>query len=225
MLLRECLRVLFLIGVIGFPVGTLGASVEPSLCRKWSPVEMTKEHWSTAYEGFGRVVTKSSIQLQPRSIASDAGTHAALVLMKNPITEKEFSLPIRYHNIKALRTPSANPWEVFWLFFNYQALAGEKTTNYFIFKPNGVEIGKAWGKVNQEFLASAESPKLEMGKEYELILDRHENKVSAFINGNKVLEFSDREKSKLYHQAGQIGLYSEDSEVEISSVDICRNDH
>ena len=218
-----------LIVTIGVFLMTLALpAIAEETCQKWTAIALNPKNWTVPYDGFGQVVIQDNVKLQPRRIASESGTHAALALWNEKIRDTNFQLRVRYHNVKALRTPQSNSWEVFWLFFNYQANAKSpdresegKQTNYFIFKPNGVEFGKAWGAEQQEFLATADQPQQEFGRDYELVLTRSPHSVSASINGKNVLQYEDRKSHALYAEPGQIGLYTEDSVVQINSVEIC----
>ena len=160
--------------------------------------------------------------MQPRSIASDAGTHAALVLSRNEVA-KDFMIRVKYQNKKALRTPSANAWEVFWLMFNYTSAGRNKKTNYFILKPTGVELGKAWGEVDQEFLMTDANIKVRNNEDYELIISKKGDRFMASVNEQVVMSFQDSSKKKLYDQNGKFGLYTEDADVHIRDFQICRS--
>lgn len=195
-------------------------------CAKWKSIPLQEAHFVKAYDGFGQIHFKNGLTLQPRSIASVAnGTHAALALLNDQTLRKNFGVRVKFQNEKTFREPRANSWEVFWLFFNYQAQEKGKKTNYFIFKPNGVELGKAWGDVDQEFLATASSPQAKIGKGYELTLFKKDQSVQAYIDGQLVLNFAadslNNTKKTLFDEAGQIGLYSEDALVRIHQIDVC----
>lgn len=192
-------------------------------CPNWKTIPLKEAHFVKAYDGFGQIHFKKGLTLQPRSIASVAdGTHAALALLNDQTLRRNFGVRVKYQNEKTFREPAANTWEVFWLFFNYQAQEKGKRTNYFIFKPNGVELGKAWGEIDQEFLQTANSPRAQIGKNYELTLFKKDQSIQAYIDGQMVLNFkADSSGKKLFDEAGQIGLYSEDALVRIHQIDVC----
>jgi hypothetical protein len=195
-------------------------------CKNWKTIPLDQKNWTASYEGFGKIHFNDGVQLHPRSIASESGTHAALTVLNEPIQSESFLTRIRYKNISQLRKPASNSWEVFWLFFNYNEgnnKVNDKETNYFIFKPNGVELGKAWGETNQDFLLTHENPRLELGQEYDLILHRAKSQVDVYINNKLIMHYTDKNKKTLFDQKGSIGLYTEDAHVQISSVEICEN--
>lgn len=191
-------------------------------CKKWEQIPLTEANWKVAYDGFGKVYFQSGIQMQPRSIASEEGTHAALVLSKNE-NLKDFLIKVKYENQKGLRQPSSNSWEVFWLMFNYQATGRNKKTNYFIFKPNGLELGKAWGKTEQDFLFTDSSTLAKNQEDYEVMLSRKGTQVKAYINEKLVMKYEDDQKKKLFNHPGKIGLYTEDADVHVKEFAICRS--
>jgi hypothetical protein len=190
-------------------------------CAKWKMIDLGRKNWKVEYEGFGQINFNNGINLQPRSVASAAPeqTHSALALSNE--LYKNFALKIKYKNVSTLRKPASNSWEVFWLMFNYRSDQDHKKTNYFIFKPNGIELGKAYGKVDQQFLSTDEFPKSEIGKEYELSLFKQGQNVQVFINGKSALDFKGDSKNSLFDENGHIGLYTEDAQVQISKLELC----
>lgn len=198
-------------------------SMKEPTCTSWKTIKLNKNNWEVAYDGYGEVKFDEGLKLMPKSALEKDKTHAALVLTKEMISAKKFAIRINYANEKQLRSPAANPWEVFWLFFNYKkGTKSDKNTNYFIFKPNGTELGTAWGQVEQSFLSSDETAKAKVGETYELKLFRINDNVQAYINGKSVMNYKDKE-NKLINQDGQIGLYTEDAQVKIKKVEVCSN--
>ena len=179
-------------------------------------VPLNNQNFQSQYNGFGEVTIQDKIILNPKISVKKEETHAALVLYKKPL--ENFKVRIKYR-VKPLRT-DPNPWEVFWIFFNYQDKQ-KKETNYFIFKTNGIELGKAWGEVEQSFIKTKDYPKLDYNKIYTLSLIKNEKYIEVFIDGNKVL-FSDKKAiDQLFSHKGQLGLDSEDAFVEIIQFEIC----
>ncbi len=203
-----------------FADGMKSPMIEPN-CTNWKTISLNKNNWEVAYDGYGEVTFDKGLKLMPKSAFEKDKTHAALVLTKEMISAKKFAIRINYANEKQLRSPAANPWEVFWLFFNYKkGEKDDKNTNYFIFKPNGTELGTASGQVEQSFLSSDETAKAKLGENYELKLFRINDSIQAYINGKSVMNYLDKE-NKLINQDGQIGLYTEDALVKIKKVEVC----
>ena len=120
---------------------------------------LDQKQWNVAYTGYGRVDFevkdgKKAVNMEPALARSPQSTHASLVLSKFKLPADSFDLHIQFMNDKPVRGPAAaNPWETFWLMFQYQPQAkGQKTTNYIAAKPNGIELGTAFGDVGQTFL-------------------------------------------------------------------------
>lgn len=186
---------------------------------------LSPENWDVIYDGFGSVAFESDkIVLAPKAATAPGETHAALVLSSKtqdcPV--KDFDVTIKATTLKQLRSGRPNPWEVFWIFFNYNPQASGKTTNYFILKTNGIELGKALAQVGQIFLVTKEVPKLEIGREIKYRLRKTGAKIVISINDEEVLlyEEADSESKKIYDQPGSIGLYTEDAIVEVGQVGI-----
>jgi len=190
-------------------------------CEKWEQIPLDSQNWHVAYDGFGAVRFQSGVLLKPRAIASESGTHAALVLSKNE-KQKDFLVRIKYQNQKAHRLPASNSWEVFWLMFNYQASGLNKKTNYLILKPNGIELGKAWGKVDQEFLKTDTSFKFQFDQDILVELMKKGQRIKAVVNQKDVFEYQDKGGRKLFQTNGQFGLYTEDADVKVTEFSICR---
>jgi hypothetical protein len=209
-----CLTALFT-GLFG-----LGATCDaaPSFCDRWTNAPLTQDHWEVVYDGHGEVAFDNGVTLSPQSSTSKNETHAALVLLKNGPKSKSYAVRVRYENVKQLRSPASQPWETFWLFFDYTPDGHGKKTNYLIHKPNGMELGHAWKETRQDFIATTREPAAVVGESYEMTLVRDEKRVRAYIDGKLALDSSD---TTLLEGSGRIGLYTEDSRVHISHVDFC----
>ncbi len=188
-------------------------------------IPLTQDNWTIVYDGFGNVSfdANSGITLQPAVAANSSDTHAALILAKKTETcpVKDFILTIKAQTQAQLRSPNPNPWEVFWIFFNYLPVGNNKTTNYFILKPEGIELGRAFDVVGQEFLFTDNQPVLAIGTSYEYSLEKKGGNLVVKINGNTVLNYTSQQfPQALYDQAGSIGLYTEDAKVLVESVSL-----
>ena len=94
-------------------------------------VPTTADQWTVVYNGYGSVGFDAveGIVMEPQ-IPAGGNTHAALVLAE--ITEtcpiNDFRLTLSATTEEQLRTTNPNPWEVFWIFFNYLPDGAAKTT-------------------------------------------------------------------------------------------------
>lgn len=180
-------------------------------------LEFNDENWEEVYNGYGSVIIDNNgIYLKPEIATAAGETHAALV--KSDFEFRDFTLEIKAVTKNQIREGSEpNAWEVFWIFFNYVPTDdGKKRTNYFTLKPNGYELGTASGELDQVFLATGSDVQLEIGEEYVYRIYKSGSYIEVSINGSKVIEG----EYNIYDDYGSIGLYSEDAEVEVLSVDI-----
>lgn len=149
-------------------------------------------------------------------------THASLVTSN--FTHKDFIIEITAKTLSQLRQPNPNPFEVFWILFNYMiAPNGKKEANYFILKTNGIEIGTMKDELGQTFLSTENNPKLMLGMETVYKLIKRGQKLSVHINNNHVKDFDysgNPANKQLYNHNGKIGLYSEDSQVLVSTFNL-----
>jgi hypothetical protein len=156
----------------------------------------------------------------PFGSPSAPGTTAA-ALVTSKFTCKDFIIEITAKTLSQLRQPNPNPFEVFWIFFNYViAPNGKKEANYFILKPNGVEIGTAKDELGQIFLSTENNPKLVLGMDTRYKLIKRGQKLSVHINNNHVKDFDYSNNipgKQLYNHNGKIGLYCEDAQVVVST--------
>jgi len=177
-----------------------------------------QEDWQVAYTGYGNVsFTNGAVLFAPEASTSPGQTHS--VLINSTITAKSFHLTIVANTIKQLRQNSQpNPWEVFWIFFNYVPVgAVEKNTNYLTLKTNGIELGTANASVGQQFLYTCNTPKITLDTNITYDLIWQNNLLE--VNINNVLAFNfNNSKNQLYNVPGSIGLYCEDSKVLVSNV-------
>ncbi len=186
-------------------------------------ISLNSEAWLEVYKGEGQIVfEESDILLEPKASTQANETHAALVLAK--LTEKcpiqNFILNINASTVSQLRSPTPNAWEVFWIFFNYRTTSHGKETNYFILKPNGIELGKAFAELGQTFLYTDSNPILHIGETYHYKIEKRENEVWVYINDVLALDPQGQENDAIYLHPGSIGLYTEDAKVKIYSVNL-----
>lgn len=200
-------------------------SETPALTGVSINIPMTADEWSTVYDSNGSVnFNQNGVTMAPQA-ALGANTYAALLLstrtQRCPLTD--FTLTIHAttkHQLKEI--DYRRPWEVFWVFFNYlPAPNSTKTTNYFINKPNGVELGRAYGDTDQKFLPPFGPPFLILNQEDEFVLDYRSGTLKIFVDGFEAVNYSNQTfPESLYTNPGAIGLYTEDAQVNIRSVQL-----
>ena len=185
----------------------------------YQEIPLTNEYWKTEYDGYGQVVYQPEpqmISMAPQAARNPASTHASLVLSKFDIDSDNFDLLVEYKNVAALREENPNPWEVFWLFFNYvPAVEGQKTTNYVLAKPNGFELGRASQSVDQVFVKTSEEVKASFNEWHTTRVQMQDGVGKFYFNEKYVF---DAASSALYTAKGKIGLYTEDASVIVKKV-------
>lgn len=181
-------------------------------------IPLASGYWTTIYDGYGSVTydPTNGIVLKPKAATSPTETHAALALANN-LTPRNFRLSITATVEQQLRLNSPpNPWETFWIFFNYNQTSGGKKTNYFLLKPNGVELGTAYDAVGQTFLQTGSASATAIGASNTYDIEKVGNHVTVSINGQKVTDYT----GAVYDVPGSIGLYSEDAQVRVTRLQV-----
>lgn len=181
-------------------------------------VPTTSGYWTTQYNGYGSVTydATAGVGLNPKAPTIPSETHAALTLANN-LQLRNFHLTITAITDKQIRLNSApNSWETFWIFFNYLPTASGKSTNYFILKPNGVELGTAMDANGQTFLYTGPSNAQAIGMFNTYDIEKVGNHVTVSINGRQVANYT----GAVLDVAGSIGLYSEDANVRVTKVQV-----
>lgn len=185
---------------------------------------LNETYWNVIWEGYGNVTFSDGIILEPAVSTSADETHAALVLyqpwLDDPVSD--FTVTITYTLDEQLRIGTPNPWETFWLFFNttYDADENDITTNYFILKPNGVELGIAYPDSVQEFLYTDDEPTLNEGESATVTVIKSGQQLNVTINGTLAFTYDgDTEEIPLLNTPGTLGLYTEDARVVIHAVE------
>lgn len=202
------------------------ASSDSSNTDSQTNILLTEENWDIPYDGFGSVSfdTVNGIVLQPKASVTPNETHAALALSK--LTEQfpvsNFKVTVKVTTEQQLRTPVPNPWECFWIFFNYTiGTNGKKITNYFTLKTNGSELGTAYDEVGQTFLVTNSAPVLQIGTANEITLTKQGQQLQVTIDGKVAMTYDGATMpTPLIDTAGAIGLYTEDARVRIQTVSI-----
>lgn len=220
------MKKIWIIGLLILGACSGGSSVEntpvvviPSEAVNNPFVSTTLLDWDVPYNGYGAVLfddATKEIILKPKAAASPDETHAALTLLKytEQYPSSNFKATVDLTTLRQLRTPTPNPWECFWIFFNYTiASDGKKETNYFILKPNGIQLGTAYGEKGENFLATSSSPTLKIGIPNQIVITKQGQHLTILIDGKLVLEYDGTNGLKpLYDVPGYFGLYIEDAE-------------
>lgn len=206
-------------------------------------IKLESTSFHVAYDGYGLIRFMPGGDLIFASGISDEKheTHATLLLLKETLLNppKNFRLEIEASTEQQLRVPAPNPWESFWIFFNYidannqQGLGlkinqGHKETNYVIHKTNGAELGKAYNDITQEFLVTTTNSPLILGKRNRYELTRLDSKIIFKVNDDIVIDYTIPSPptppgTKLPYEApGAIGLYTEDAKIRIHACVLTR---
>lgn len=183
-----------------------------------SVLPMTASAWTTAYNGYGSVTydATNGIVLSPMASTQPSETHAALSLANLP-KMRNFRISATARTEAQLRQNSAaNAWEVFWLFFNYNPTVAGKDTNYFMLKPNGVELGTAMQETGQTFLHTGPATAAALGVDNKFEIEKLGNRVRVWINGALVIDYT----GAIIDVPGSLGLYTEDARVRITNVQV-----
>jgi hypothetical protein len=189
-------------------------------------IGLTAADWDVVSDGEGTVVFDANgILMTPKVATAPSVTHGAWVLAKSTETSpiQNFKATITYTNVAQLRTGSApNPWEVFWVFFNYTLGSdGKKQTNYVMVKTNGTEMGRAFSETSQEFLVTNSVPVISIGDAHTIIVTKTGTTVTVTFDGAPAFSFTSAASPStkyIYDVPGSIGLYTEDAQVRVSSV-------
>jgi hypothetical protein len=186
--------------------------------------------WFNKYNGFGvsGTVTTTSLTAtnnntvfyeEPKASTRPNETHAALTLTTQTYQDLEMHLKVKT-NKQLRQNSSPNPWEVAWVMWRYQ---DDWHHYYFIFKPNGIELGKKHNENQSEeqiFLYTANEPKLRIDEWNTWYIKMSGNHIEIW------LEVADGSMQRVvnYHDnapiigSGNIGLYTEDAHVQFDDV-------
>ena len=189
------------------------------------------------FNGYGSacIVTGSNgrnqLDLQPQPSASPWEAHAALTATTSVFNSRAgYTLTVTSRTVRQLRTGSApNPWEVGWVLWNYT------DNDHFynvVLKPNGWEVDKEYvdsnGNQAQQFLVSGTSPTFPVGSAQDVVVVQTVTGgvptflVQANVGGSlqtlATVTDNGTSVSGPPYLSGRVGLYAEESEVQIASV-------
>lgn len=190
----------------------------------WSEGD-TRGPWYVRYDGYGGVGVRTSSTdtkyhyQKPMASAAPGETHASMVLSTKTFAGVDMSL--RQQTAKQLRTGSApNPWEVAWVVWGYR---DDSHFYYFVFKPNGIELGKAHPGYPgaQRFLYTAPNPRMSIGEWDKVRVRQVGATIDVWVDGVRVVKgFVDSPgpAGDRPYTRGRIGMYNEDSSVRFDNV-------
>jgi hypothetical protein len=186
--------------------------------------------WFNKYSGFGASGTVTITPLtttdnntvfyeEPKTSTNPNETHAALTLTTQTYEDVEMHLKVKTSK-QSRQNSTPNPWEVAWIIWRYQ---DDWHHYYFIFKPNGVELGKKQNENQAEeqiFLYTANEPKLKIDEWNTWYIKMSGNHIEIW------LKMADGSMQRIvnYHDnapivgPGNIGLYTEDAHVHFDDV-------
>lgn len=187
--------------------------------------------WFNKYSGFGAsgAVPITSLMTtdnnntvfyeKPNASRNPNETHAALTLTTQTYEDVEMQLKVNTKQ-QLRQNSSPNPWEVAWVVWRYQ---DDWHHYYFIFKPNGVELGKKQNENQAEeqmFLYTANEPKLKIDEWNTWHIKMSGNHIEIGLkmadgSWQRVVNYNDNAP---IIGPGNIGLYTEDAHVQFDDV-------
>lgn len=185
----------------------LAATLTLTLAAALAGCGTPANRWRAIYGTLARP-DGSSYLLRPAGRARAASeTFSALSLSTR--SYRDLRLALRVRTVRQLRTPSANPWEVGWVLWDFT----DKSHFYYVaLKPNGWELGKEDPAYpgSQRFLATGERPRFAAGAWHTVTVAQEGARLIVSADGAPLVSFTDSERPYLQ---GSVGLYSEDAEA------------
>jgi hypothetical protein len=151
--------------------------------------------------------------LTPKVAESADTTHAALLITRASYSG-DIAFSGRVQTVRHLRAGSLpNPWECAWLVWNYQ---DEHHFYYLAVKPTGWELGKRDPAYpgGQRFLISGDDG-FPIGAWHDFTILQEGASITIRLNGVEIASYVDAERP---YTGGQLGLYSEDAEVQLDDI-------
>jgi hypothetical protein len=151
--------------------------------------------------------------LSPKAAASADATHSALLVSRRSYS-RYITFAGRVQTVRQLRTGSApNPWECAWIVWHYQ---DQQHFYYLAIKPTGWEIGKRDPEYpgGQRFLASG-SRRFPVATWHDFGISQNDGTMRVRMNGVHLASYTDSERP---YTGGKLGVYAEDSEIEIDDI-------
>lgn len=190
----------------------------------------THGSWYVDYGGYGSVgigatPDKNRFHYQkPKASTRADETHASMVVSRKVFNGVDVTM--RQKTVAQLRKNSRpNPWEVAWTVWGY---TDDEHYYYFVFKPNGVELGKVdpgcadggWG--GQCYLYTSSTPRMKVGTWNTVRVRQVGATMDVWVNGRQVVKgLTDTpalSEGTQPHLSGRIGMYNEDAHVRFDDV-------
>ena len=207
----------------------LADGFEPYATEEWKEGS-THDSWYVDYNGYGTTGigarsggTKYHYQ-KPKASTRPSETHASMVVTREMFNGVDMT--IRQRTVAQLRKNSMpNPWEVAWTVWGY---TDDEHYYYFVFKPNGVELGKVdpgcadggWG--GQCYLYTSSTPRMAVGTWNTIRVRQVDATIDVWVNGKQVVKgLTDTpalSEGTRPHLSGKIGMYNEDAHVRFDDV-------
>ncbi len=202
-----------LVGGVVLPSGNHSSSRFDE-CTSWAEGQ-TCHDFRLVYTGYGTasVAANGAFVLSPAPASDPAQTHAALAVRDLPSGNTDVSATVQ--TVRRLRRPQPNPWEVAWLLWNY---TDDSHFYSLVLKPNGWEVGKEDPAYpgRQRFLATGDSPVFPVGGTYRVRIRQTGASIHIELPG---LTIRCRD-NVLPYTSGGFGLYTEDSVVQFTRVQV-----
>lgn len=148
-----------------------------------------------------------------KTLLEQTATYSDLHLFPNLHPTTNFTITFEFKTTKQYRK-NPNPWETFWIFWSYNLDGNNnKFTNYLAFKTNGVEIGKAYDHVAQDFLYTSAEPQFEINKWHKIEFESKDSVLRLKHNDTDWITIPAEQIKNLYKTPGRLGLYAEDAQV------------
>lgn len=188
---------------------------------EYTEIPMKSQDWEIRYNGHGfvRNALDGSLEFSPKKVLQKNETSSALVTLKLVKPIKDFAVKMRFTTVRQLREDQPNDWEVFWFLANYQdSIKHQKLANYVVFKPQtGIELGKIFNEVGQEFLKTEAHFKFALNSVHEVTVIKKGQRLWLMKDEKTIFEFSGDSHKTLYDHFGTFGLYTEDALVTVHS--------
>ena len=204
----------------------LAHMVQPIVAENWTEYRQGEAFpdghvfgpWTARFNGLGKVsivtdpLLGAALQLAPKAAASPSETHAALVTSRRSFGD--FNATVTVLTTQQLRSPDPNAWEVAWVLWHY---TDNQHFYYFILNRNGWELGKedATTASGRRAFITGSYPLLALGKPNTIDISQNGTTISLKIDSKPIIQYADDEQPYL---SGEVGLYSEDSDVRFGRI-------
>jgi hypothetical protein len=151
---------------------------------------------------------------------TDSNSYGVLVLSK--LVARYFDITVTYNVLEQFRSPNPNDWEVFWLWTNYIPKTDGNgnevgSGNDFLPKTSGCECGTVFGLTGQTEVATPTKPSILINTLNTVRVLKTATATQAWSNG---VQFLSTTNKGFYDQSGNFGLYSEDSKILVTNVQV-----